>query len=224
MKTLLVKVKHEVLSIIPPTLFFFVAIGLLMLTKRLMLQQYGIPFSDFAAVVIGALIVGKVVLIADALPFINRYPDKPLIYNVVWKTIIYVLAAFLVRLAEHLVPLIIKYGSFREAIAHLADEIVWPHFWIIYLWLSVLLFVYCALRELIRAIGRDQVLRLFFFGMKGILVAADRSGTTLSAVLPEVSAEAIQAVLEPAIDKDALLRHRRRRCLSAVRRRPRHQP
>jgi hypothetical protein len=42
---LLVKVKHEVLSIIPPTLFFFVAIGLLMLTKRLMLQQYGISFS-----------------------------------------------------------------------------------------------------------------------------------------------------------------------------------
>ena len=67
MKTLLVKVKHEVLSIIPPTLFFFVAIGLLMLTNRLMLQQYGIPFSDFAAVVIGALIVGKVVLIAAAL-------------------------------------------------------------------------------------------------------------------------------------------------------------
>jgi hypothetical protein len=154
--------KQELLELLPPTIFFFIAIGLLMLTKRLILQQYGIGFSDFAAVLIGALIVGKVVLIADALPFINKFPEKPLIYNVVWKTIIYVLAAFLVRLAEHLVPLIIKYGSFREAIARVADEIVWPHFWIIYLWLSVLLFVYCALRELIGAIGRDQVLRLFF--------------------------------------------------------------
>ena len=76
MKTFLAKLKHEVVALIPQTLFFFVAIGLLMLTKRLMLQQYGIPFSDFAAVVIGALIVGKVVLIADALPFINRYPDN----------------------------------------------------------------------------------------------------------------------------------------------------
>lgn len=47
-----------------------------------------------------------------------------------------------------------------------------------------------------RGLSREQV---------PILVAADRSGTTLSAVLPEVSAEAIQAVLEPAIDKDALL-------------------
>jgi Ni/Fe-hydrogenase subunit HybB-like protein len=133
-----------------------------MLTKRLMLQQYGIPFSDFAAVVVGALIVGTVVLIADALPFINKFPGKPLIYNVAWKTIIYVLAAFLVRLAEHLVPLIIKYGSLRDAMARVVNEVVWPHFWVIYLWLSVLLFVYCSLRELIRAVGRDQVLRLFF--------------------------------------------------------------
>jgi hypothetical protein len=38
-----------------------------------------------------------------------------------------------------------------------------------------------------------------------ILVAADRSGTTRRAVLPEVSATAIQAVRAPAIDKDAVL-------------------
>ena len=47
-----------------------------------------------------------------------------------------------------------------------------------------------------RGLSREQV---------PILVAADRSGTTLSAALPEVSAKAIQAVLEPAIHKDALL-------------------
>jgi hypothetical protein len=162
MKSLFVKIEHELSELIPPTLFFFVAIGLLMLTKRLMLQQYGIPFSDFAGVVVGALIVGKIVLIVDAFPFINKFPEKPLIYNIAWKTIIYVLAAFFVRLAEHVIPLIIKYGSFREAIARLVDETVWPHFWVIYLWLSVLLFVYCSLRELIRAIGRDHVLKLFF--------------------------------------------------------------
>src|SRR5512143_666337 len=136
MKALLVKIKHEVLAVIPVTLFFFAAFGLLMLTKRLMLQQYGIQFSDFAAVIIGALIVGKVVLIADMLPFINRFPEKPLIYNIAWKTSVYIFAAFLVRLAEHLIPLIIQYGSFRDAIARLIDEIVWPHFWVIFLWLS----------------------------------------------------------------------------------------
>lgn len=162
MRGILAKIKHEVLEVIPPTVFFFVAIGLLILTKRLMLQQYGIEFADFGAAIVGALIVGKVVLIADHLPFINKFPNKPLIYNVIWKTIVYVLAAFIVRLGEHLIPLILKYASFREATVHLVDDVIWPHFWIIYIWLSVLLFVYCSLRELIQVIGKDQVLRLFF--------------------------------------------------------------
>ncbi|MFO1119391.1 MAG: hypothetical protein U1E38_04490 [Rhodospirillales bacterium] len=162
MSGILAKIKHEVLEVIPPTVFFFVAIGLLILTKRLMLKQYGIEFADFGAAIIGALIIAKVVLIVDYFPFINKFPDKPLIYNVVWKTAIYVVAAFIVRLGEHFVPLVFKYGSFREASTHLLDDVVWPQFWIIYLWLSVLLFVYCSLRELIRAIGKDQFLRLFF--------------------------------------------------------------
>lgn len=38
-----------------------------------------------------------------------------------------------------------------------------------------------------------------------VLVAADRSGETVSAVLPSVTADAIRAVLAPVLDKDALL-------------------
>lgn len=32
-----------------------------------------------------ALLVATIVLIADKFPFVNRFPDKPLMYNVVWK-------------------------------------------------------------------------------------------------------------------------------------------
>lgn len=38
-----------------------------------------------------------------------------------------------------------------------------------------------------------------------VLVAADRSGNTISAVLPADSGEAIKAVLDPVLSKDALL-------------------
>src|SRR3954462_132417 len=47
-----------------------------------------------------------------------------------------------------------------------------------------------------RGLSREQV---------PVLVAADRTGTTLTAVLPTVSASAIQAVLEPAAGPDLLL-------------------
>jgi hypothetical protein len=46
--------------------------------------------------------------------------------------------------------------------------VVWPHFWAIQLWLLVLLFVYCAMRELVRAIGPREVRRMFFGGSSGV--------------------------------------------------------
>jgi hypothetical protein len=38
----------------------------------------GISLGTSASVTLAALILGKSVLIADLLPLINRYPDKPL--------------------------------------------------------------------------------------------------------------------------------------------------
>ncbi|WP_077731356.1 hypothetical protein [Methylocaldum sp. 14B] len=155
-------IKHEFFSILPPTLFFFVTFCLLILTKQLVLREYHIPSTGFANAAIGALIVGKVVLVADHFRFVNRFPDKPLIYNVTWKVSIYFLATLLVRYLEHLAPFLSKFGQIAEANRHLVEEIVWPHFWLVQMWLLVLLFVYCALRELVRAIGEREFTALFF--------------------------------------------------------------
>lgn len=108
MKNLRQRIRKELRSLIPPTIFFLVVLGLLALTRRLLLAQYGITPSDAAGVVIGALIAGKVVLLANAMPFIDRYPGKPLIYNIVWKSAIYIAAAQLVHVGERLIPLVIK--------------------------------------------------------------------------------------------------------------------
>ena len=41
-------------------------------------------------------------------------------------------------------------------------EIVWPHFWAIQIILVVLILMYCTMHELVRVIGRDKVLEIFF--------------------------------------------------------------
>jgi hypothetical protein len=87
-----------------------------------------------------------------------------LIYNTAWKTLIYVLAALLVRYFEHVIPLVMQQKHFLEAHRLLIDKIIWPHFWLVQMWLLVLFFVYCAMRELVRTIGREQVTRLFLGG------------------------------------------------------------
>jgi hypothetical protein len=156
------KLKHELRQLIPVILLFFVAFQLLALTETMMLEQYGIRVSTFLTATVAALVVAKVVLIADHLPFINRFPEKPLVYNVIWKTAMYFAASLAVRYVEHLVDSWRDTGNFAVANRRLLDEIVWPHFWGVQLWLLILLLLYCAFRELVRALGRDQIIRLFF--------------------------------------------------------------
>jgi hypothetical protein len=159
-------IKHEMLEILPPAIFFFIAFTLILVTKRLILSEYGISWTGFGSAVIGAYLIGKVVLIVDKLPFVNRFPDRQLIYNASWKCLIYFLAADLFQYLERTVPFWLKHGSLVEANRHFVTDTVWPHFWLIQMWLVVLFFVYCAMRELVRAIGRDKVIHMFFGGRK----------------------------------------------------------
>ena len=64
---------------LPPTIYFFVALHLVALIRVLMLKGTGITLNTSWQVTVAALILGKAVLVADMLPFINRYPDKPLV-------------------------------------------------------------------------------------------------------------------------------------------------
>jgi hypothetical protein len=161
MQKILSAIKRELLEIIPPTFFFFVAFNVLTYTKKLMLEQYGIEFSGFVTATVGALIVAKVVLLADRIPFINKYPDKPLIYNAAWKTAIYVLVTLVVRFLEYLIPHWWKYRSLSVAMDHLWNETIWPHFWAIQIWLVCLFFVYVSFREFARAVGEERFFKMF---------------------------------------------------------------
>jgi hypothetical protein len=153
--------KHELIEVLPPAFFFFVAFNVVTISKRLMLEQYHINFSGFANAAVGALVVAKAILVSDKIKFINKYPDKPLIYNVVWKTVIYGLITLVVQLIEELFPLARKYRSVQIALERGWDEIIWPHFWAIHILLIFLLSLYVSFRELARAMGEKEFLQLF---------------------------------------------------------------
>ncbi|MGA7276255.1 MAG: hypothetical protein WBX14_15520, partial [Candidatus Udaeobacter sp.] len=106
------KLKEEFFKILPPTIFFFVALHIVAFVRVLMLEGTGIRASSSVSIAVAALILGKAVLIADMVPIINRFPHKPLIYNVVWKTLIYWLMATLIHYVERLIDFWRQTGSF----------------------------------------------------------------------------------------------------------------
>ena len=156
------KLKEEFFKLLPPTIYFFVALHIVAFVRVLMLKGTGIAPSSSVSIAVAALILGKAVLLADMLPLINRFPHKPLIYNVAWKTVIYLLISAVIHYLERLIDFWRETGSFVVGNQKLLAEIVWPHFWAIQIILLVLIVMYCTMHELVRVIGKEKVLRIFF--------------------------------------------------------------
>ena len=162
MHKILEKLKEEFFAILPPTIFFFVALHIVTFIRVLMAEgSHFVPLST-ASIAVASLILGKSVLIADMLPPINRYPNKPLAYNIVWKTVIYLLMATVIHYVERLIDFSRQAGGIVAGNEKLFAEIVWPHFWAVEILLVVLIVNYCTARELVRVIGKQKMLRLFF--------------------------------------------------------------
>ena len=92
-RTAAAKVGEEFRKILPPTIYFFVMLHVVALVRALMLRGTGIALVTPWEIAVSALILGKAVLLADLMPLVNRYPEKPLAYNIVWKSVIYLLVA-----------------------------------------------------------------------------------------------------------------------------------
>jgi len=155
-------VMHELAEMIPPTIYFFVIFHIVALIRELMTKNTGIDISTTTSIGIASLILGKAVLLANALPFINRFPEKPLVWNVCWKTALYFLVAMAIHYLENLYDFWKVAPGFVTANQKLLSEIVWPHFWAIQILLTVLIFFYCVASELARVVGPGKLKTMFF--------------------------------------------------------------
>jgi hypothetical protein len=156
------KIKEEFFELLPPTIYFFVALHVVALVRVLLLEGTGIPLATSFVITMGALVLSKAVLLGDMLPFINRFPDKPLAYNVLWKTVLYALVALVLHYLERLIDFWREAGGFIAGNQKLLTEMVWAHFWAVQIILVVLVLAYCTMRELIRVLGADRMREMFF--------------------------------------------------------------
>lgn len=161
MNKILQRIRQEFLSVLPPTIFFFFGFNIVAITV-LLARDRGLEVGPVILATFLALVVAKVIVVANHLPFINKFPDKPLIYNILWKTFIYMVAVFVVRYLEHFIPFLRETGSLAEAHERIIEGFRWRRFIAIQLWLFVLFLFYAVLYELIQALGKDRVVRMFF--------------------------------------------------------------
>ena len=69
--------KHEFLQVLPPTIFFLISFNIVVFTTTIVLEEFSVQVSGHAAATVLALVIGKVVLVIDKLPFVRRFDRKP---------------------------------------------------------------------------------------------------------------------------------------------------
>jgi hypothetical protein len=145
-----------------PIAFFFVCFNLVELTTQLILSEYFARLANYMIATTTALIVGKAVLVADALPFLRRYDRGPMIRPILFKTVIYWSVVFVARVLEQLIEYGIHNGTLNGVFRHMAMEFMWQRFAAIQIWIFVLFLIYTFLSELDTRLGEGALFRALF--------------------------------------------------------------
>lgn len=157
-------VKREFFHVLPAFIFFFVSFNLINIVEGMILRQEGIPPYTLLTVFVASLVVAKVLLIVDHLPFINPFRKFPLIYNTLWKVFLYGTTIILFRFIDRYVHFLWAHPSEAANLHTFLANIHWVMFWVVTIWYELLFFVFVVSRELITALGPAKVRRLFFGG------------------------------------------------------------
>jgi hypothetical protein len=152
----------ELKELVPPTVFFAVSFNLLVLTTNLILADYLHSIGSFLVATTTALVVGKAVLVANAMPILRRLDAAPIIETVLFKTTIYWAAVFLVRFLEKLVEYLFAGGTFAGIPEYVATHFTWHRFAAIQIWIFVLFLIYCSIVELNAVLGEGELRKIFF--------------------------------------------------------------
>src|SRR4051812_22437788 len=155
-------VVRELEEMIPPTLFFAVGFNLVVLTTQLFLDDYRQQFFGFMVATTTALVVGKAVLLANALPFLRRFDRAPLVQPILFKTTVYFVVVFLVRVLERIVEYLIDGGTLAGLPEHVREHFTWHRFAAIQIWILVLFLVYVTAAELNALLGDGELAKVFF--------------------------------------------------------------
>ena len=154
---------HEFREMLPPTIFFFVGFNLIVLTTNLILADYSVAFASFMLAAAAALVVGKSVLVANAMAVLRRYDRAPLIQPILFKTVFYWAIVFIARLLEHFIRFwLIEHNPPGDFLSHMMATFSWHRFAAIQIWILVLFLIYVTASELNHLFGDGELGRILF--------------------------------------------------------------
>lgn len=156
------RIRHELREIGLVTLYFLACFLLFLSLKKLVLEQYEVELTILGTALISALVVAKVVVLLGKTSFGNRFDSQRLIVHVVWRSLAYTAAVFVVTLAEHLFDGYREEGDLGAALDTLWAGRDADHFLAMNLAVGLSLLGYNVYAAIDRELGEGSLRRLLF--------------------------------------------------------------
>ncbi len=130
--------------------------------RQFVLAEYSVIYTNYWVGLIGALILGKVIMIGSVVRLGREFEDKPLIVPTIYKAVIFSVFVIVFRVVEYainglrhgdgLAAALVEFFTKKGKYEVLANSLV----------VLVALIPFFAVKELGRVLGRERVAALFF--------------------------------------------------------------
>lgn len=153
------KVKEEIRSVLLVTLYFAVWLGVLVILKKLILAQYNIEFTGLSAALVGALVLAKVVLILEHVSFGAWIRNRPVLVDVILRTLLYAFGVLVVLVLEKGFEGRHEHGGFVSSMIAELQSVEGAHVWANTICITGALLVYNIFSVLRMIFGEGSLIR-----------------------------------------------------------------
>ncbi len=160
-RNLLGKIIVEIKKFLGMAVYLWVMFGLLALLASVVLAERHISYRFYGFAIINSLILAKVMLVAEDLHFGENFEDRPLIYPISYKAVLFAILFICFDLAEEVLLGVARGNTFAQSIPNIGGGRPIGVFFVAII-LSVGLIPFFAFREIGRVIGKRELLFLIF--------------------------------------------------------------
>ena len=152
---------HEFKPVLVMFLYLWAVFGLFVLEQSVTLAKQNVSYSAQGFAVINALVLAKVMLVAEDMKLGHRFKDRSLIYPVLYKACAFAILFFVFHILEKLLVGMLGGKTAAESFPQIGGGSLKG---VLCVWaiMSVSLIPFFAIREIGRVIGENELWNLMF--------------------------------------------------------------
>ena len=155
------RVYHQVIQFLLIAIYLFVVFGVLAVHEEVVAAKNHLAYHFYGFAIINALILGKVMLVAEDLHFANWFRNSPLVYPILFKSVAFTILFFVFDIVEEVLVGVFKGKTVAESFPNIGGGSPRGIFFMIVV-ITVLLSPFFAYREVGKVIGEHELHSLMF--------------------------------------------------------------